>query len=182
MNHPARHIIGKLRLSLSYDRQETRADTQKEIEVQFRHHFIPELEKLLDGFDTGNKVVSIDKISIDLGTVNPENFAAVITGGTLSELRSVLSGLISEKRQIPGSSLQDSAVAAIDLPVQVKAGRIEAYSDEEKTLEAFLYFLSSGTLPLKSGWVLAVESGIGNLLDAGIIARSPSVSNATRFE
>jgi len=81
------HIIQKQSFEISFENPETTLGLQDQIAQVFYEHLKPRMEKIFDEMFDNDQYTIIDKLDIDLGTLDPENWEQEFTDLAIEKLK-----------------------------------------------------------------------------------------------
>ncbi len=125
------HLIGRQVLDLRIGAEQDAFRVQNDISFALRHRILPRLETVFDRMAVAGRVVRIDRIEIDLGTLDPERLEVELEEKLLRSIEAALETHIQARQGAP----QD-----------VSSGLREIAPDQS-VLETWAYFLENGILP-----------------------------------
>lgn len=125
------HIIHRVNLEIAVDDPQVATQVQEDALRMLKNDILPDLEKFLDGLETGEKSLRFENLDLNLGSITPEDFANEFISQTARRFREQIWQAIS-----PSSASTEKEIepAVEKLP-------------EERQTAMFLYFLETGRLP-----------------------------------
>ncbi|MFW5663414.1 MAG: contractile injection system tape measure protein [bacterium] len=127
----AHHIIHRINLEVKVPDREAAQAIHTRMPAILKNDILPALEKLLDRVDPQGQNYRWENINLDLKTISPE----ILESG-ISEM---VAEKLQEKLRIQLSSVPETEKNKEEAPLLI--------SEEEKSIEKFLYFLQTGQLP-----------------------------------
>jgi Contractile injection system tape measure protein len=121
------HVVQSLELSVSFLREDDAFDTQSRISDFFHHSAKAVISSVFDEFSNAGEVIALDRLEIDLGTVNADDIENQWQDRLPDRLRRVLRDALEHNRS-SDDSLSDTC----------------SKSPKQSQLEALVFFLVNG--------------------------------------
>jgi len=154
------HIIHRQIFDLTLRPPAIESDIQERLKNTF-YDALPRMEEVFSLYNDPDRLIRIDKISLDLGVVNPEKLGDIFSSRLCDALAKVFRDSINisakgnktkPDNRLDTTPAKNEPVEWIDqFPVKTFAesevNKIEYYSAEEGIRQAFFYFLTNGVFP-----------------------------------
>jgi len=140
------HIIQKQSFEIGFENPENTLGLQDQIAQVFYEHLKPRMETLLDDMFSEDQYATIERLEIDLGTLNPENWEQEFTERALEKLKT---SLATAQKDIIGTQKYRS----------------------QRAIELFFFYLENGFLPWNSRVTTIEELERQLKVDTDLISR-----------
>lgn len=125
------HLIGRQMLDLRIGAEQDAFRVQNDISFALRHRILPRLEAVFDRMAAAGRVVRIDRIEIDLGTLDPERLEVELEEKLVRSIEAALETHIQARQGTP----------------QNTSTGLREIAPAQSVLETWAYFLEHGVLP-----------------------------------
>lgn len=146
------HLIHRQIVELECSSEQRALHWQQELVRICENRLTPELERVLERFADSKQVIQIEQLSLDLGTLNSNDFQESFVSAVLKQLPKQL----------------EESIKSLDIN-NISKGHHNAF-------ETFTYFLKHGTLPWWSGPVSLAQIAEEVLEQANLISQNQAVT------
>lgn len=164
MSYPRHHIIHKLNLLIDTPDGHTARRMYREAGSLLQQYVLPQLEELLQQYETGGKHIRLDTLQVDLNVISANGSAALEETIRYELAKAIALALKKKVEEAPLTAILAAEKKEGHLEIRQEA--VQALSGSKQVTEAFLFFLEKGMLPW---WY---HSASGNILDVAILTEA----------
>ena len=147
------HIIQKQVLEVEMENPADAFQFRNRLGEVYHEKILPQLEDLFDKIGTADKLIRIEKLEVDIGTVSSKDWEATLADKIISEVRQLLveqnvqwNKPVAAAQKALDSNLGKTESLQTDLKYPINEIQLTQQSIKEFE-DVFLYFLQTGRLP-----------------------------------